>query len=125
MWYEQRIPKNTKPANPKFGLCCSQGDIEIPPYKRLPDRLRDLYHGRDRRSKFFMDNIRLFNDMFAFTSMGGQINTTLNDGRAPPMFVMNGENYHQIGSLLPFPGNSPKFTVRVHIFHVPKIILFS
>jgi hypothetical protein len=66
-----------------------------------------------------------FLSMFAFTSMGGQINTTLNDGRAPPMFVMNGENYHQIGSLLAFPGNSPKFTVRVHIFHVPKRILFS
>jgi hypothetical protein len=84
-------------------------DIEIPPYKRLPGRLRDLYHGLDRRSRFFRDNIRSFNSMFAFTSMGGQINTTLNDGKAPPMFVMNGENYHQIGSLLPFPGNSPKF----------------
>ena len=29
--------------------------------------------------------------------------------RRPPIFVMNGENFHQIGSLLPNPGNQPKF----------------
>ncbi|CAK8539763.1 unnamed protein product [Lathyrus sativus] len=41
--------------------------------------------------------------------MGSKINTSLNDGNAPPLCVMNGENYHQIGSLLPLPGKSPKF----------------
>ncbi|GAU38772.1 hypothetical protein TSUD_279250 [Trifolium subterraneum] len=40
---------------------------------------------------------------------GGKTNTSLNDGRAPPMFIMNGENYHHIGSLLPMPGQKPKF----------------
>ncbi|MCI02662.1 helicase-like protein, partial [Trifolium medium] len=39
----------------------------------------------------------------------GKIDTSLNDGNAPPMFIMNGENYHQIGSLLPLPGKQPKF----------------
>jgi hypothetical protein len=47
--------------------------------------------------------------MFAFTSIGGKIDTSNNDGGGPPTFVMNGENYHQIGSLLPLPGNQPKF----------------
>lgn len=47
--------------------------------------------------------------MFAFSSMGGKIQTQLNVGGAPPVFVMNGENYHQIGSLLPMPGETPKF----------------
>jgi hypothetical protein len=47
--------------------------------------------------------------MFAFTSIGGRINRTRNDGRGPPIFIMNGENYHQIGSLLPLPGKPPKF----------------
>lgn len=109
MWYEERVDKQKKPENPKFSLCCSQGSIEIAPYTRLPEPLYDLYHKHDRRSKFFLENIRSFNSMFAFTSMGGKINTSLNDGNAPPMFVMNGENYHQIGSLLPLPGKSPKF----------------
>ena len=41
--------------------------------------------------------------------MGGKTNRDNHDGKAPPMFVMQGENYHQIGSLLPMPGNQPKF----------------
>jgi len=47
--------------------------------------------------------------MFAFTSMGGNVDDSMNNGKAPPIFVMHGENYHQIGSLLPRPGNDPKF----------------
>jgi len=47
--------------------------------------------------------------MFAFTSMGGKVDNSMNNGNAPPLFVMNGENYHHIGSLLPMDGNQPKF----------------
>ncbi|WJX89021.1 DNA helicase [Trifolium repens] len=39
----------------------------------------------------------------------GRIDSTLNDGNGPPVYVINGENYHHIGSLLPMPGESPKF----------------
>jgi hypothetical protein len=108
MWYEERVKHGPK-TNPRFSLCCSQGDIEILPYKRLPEPLHNLYHGRDKRSKYFIDNIRSFNSMFAFTSMGGNIDTSRNDGNAPPTFVLNGENYHHIASLLPLPGKPPKF----------------
>jgi hypothetical protein len=90
-------------------LCCSQGDIELAPENRLPEPLHSLYHSHDKRSKFFLENIRSFNSMFAFTSIGGKIDTSMNNGNAPPIFVMNGENYHHIGSLLPLPGERPKF----------------
>jgi hypothetical protein len=46
--------------------------------------------------------------MFAFTSMGGKINTSMNKDHAPTTFIMNGENYHQIESLLTLPGKQPK-----------------
>lgn len=39
--------------------------------------------------------------------MGGMIERQMNVGGGPPIFVMNGENYHQIGSLLPMPGGTP------------------
>lgn len=32
-----------------------------------------------------MDNIRSFNSMFAFTSLGGTIDKTRNDRNAPPV----------------------------------------
>jgi hypothetical protein len=47
--------------------------------------------------------------MFAFTSMGGQTNTKINNGKGPPQFILSGQNYHSIGSLLPEPGTTPKF----------------
>ncbi|XP_045798031.1 uncharacterized protein LOC123892273 [Trifolium pratense] len=108
MWYQERVKSGSR-VNPKFSLCCNQGDIELAPYKQLPQPLYNLYHGRDSRSNFFIENIRSFNSMFAFTSMGGRIHTSINSGNAPPAFVLNGENYHLIGSLLPLPNRPPKF----------------
>ncbi|CAJ2631977.1 unnamed protein product [Trifolium pratense] len=109
MWSEERLRKLSKAKNPKFNMCCFQGRIVIPHYHPLPQPLNDLFHKHDKRSKYFLDNIRSFNSMFAFTSMGGKLNKSLNDGNATPTFLMNGENYHQIGSLLPHPGIQPKF----------------
>jgi len=109
MWYGERVQKDYNPAVPIFTMCCSHGRVKIADYPKIPDTLYDLFYKNDKRSKFFMENIRSFNSMFAFTSMGGNIDTTMNKGKAPPTFVLNGENYHQIGSLLPMPGKPPKF----------------
>lgn len=73
----------TIPKKPRFSLCCMDGNIK---------------NGKINTSM-----------MFSFTSLGGKINTSMNDGNAPPMFIMNGENYHQMGSLLPQDGSQPKF----------------
>ncbi|XP_057760313.1 uncharacterized protein LOC130980674 [Arachis stenosperma] len=47
--------------------------------------------------------------MFAFTSLGGKVMDSVNDGRGPPQFIISGQNYHRIGSLLPVAGEKPKF----------------
>lgn len=109
MWYEERIQKKYKARYPRFSMCCKQGRIILPLYRRPPQPLYDLFNKQDQRGKFFLANIRSFNSMFAFTSMGGKIDTKINDGGGPPIFVLNGENYHQIGSLLPLPDKEPKF----------------
>jgi hypothetical protein len=109
MWYDERTAKHFNPRIPKFSMCCLHGRVVLAPYRRLPQPLHDLYHKNDRMSKLFLDNIRSFNSMFAFTSLGGKVNNEMNTGHAPPTFIMNGENYHQIGSLFPVTGNEPKF----------------
>lgn len=109
MWFEERVQKRFKARCPRFSLCCKQGRVTLPLYNPPPEILYDLFHKRDRRGKFFLANIRSFNSMFAFTSMGGKIDKSMNNGGGPPVFVINGENYHQIGSLLPLPDNEPKF----------------
>ncbi|KAK9724272.1 hypothetical protein RND81_05G060200 [Saponaria officinalis] len=47
--------------------------------------------------------------MFSFTSMGGKIDRSINQGRGPYTFKMGGQNVHLIGSLLPMDENPPKF----------------
>ena len=41
--------------------------------------------------------------------MGGKIDHSVNNGRGPYCFRMQGENYHMMGDLLPKPNESPKF----------------
>jgi hypothetical protein len=47
--------------------------------------------------------------MLAFTSMGGKIDNTVNQGRGTYNFRLGGQNYHRIGSLVPNDGNPAKF----------------
>jgi hypothetical protein len=47
--------------------------------------------------------------MFSFTSLGGQIDTGKDKGKGPPHFVIGGQNYHRLGSLIPNNGETPKF----------------
>lgn len=69
----------------------------------------------DITSKKFIRNIRQYNCLFAFTSMGAQIDNSVNDGRGPPLFKICGQVHHRIGSLLPPDGSSPKF-IQLYIY---------
>ncbi|GJV63089.1 hypothetical protein Tco_1473917 [Tanacetum coccineum] len=42
--------------------------------------------------------------MFCFTSFGARIDHSVNSGRGPYTFRINGQNYHRMGSLLPAEG---------------------
>ncbi|XP_031112149.1 uncharacterized protein LOC116016128 [Ipomoea triloba] len=77
--------------------------------KDPPHVLQRLYFGDTEQSKHFLSNIRRYNNMFCFTSLGGRIDRSLNTGNAPPVFRISGQNYHCIGSLVPIDGSMPKF----------------
>ncbi|OMO61834.1 DNA helicase PIF1, ATP-dependent [Corchorus capsularis] len=49
------------------------------------------------------------NTSFRFTSMGAKVDASVNRGRGPFIFRVNGRNYHLISSLLPLEGQRPKF----------------
>ncbi|GJZ56536.1 hypothetical protein Tco_0611729, partial [Tanacetum coccineum] len=55
----------------------------------------------------FKEQIRVYNNMFCFTSFGAKIDHSINTGRASYTFRINSQNYHQIGSLLPAKGVPP------------------
>ncbi|KAL6569893.1 hypothetical protein OROMI_014407 [Orobanche minor] len=81
MWYEERSEKSKNPLYPKFSHCCSKGKIQLPLLKEPPLLLRNLLNGVDPRSINYINNIRAYNMMFSFTSMGGKVDTSVNKGR--------------------------------------------
>jgi hypothetical protein len=63
----------------------------------------------DARSNRFLRQIRSYNSLFAFTSLGANIDRTINNGTAPYVFKINGVVHHRIGTLMPRHGTRPKF----------------
>jgi len=72
--------------------------------KEAPQNFKRVYNFLDSKAKHFLKNFRRFNSMFAFTLMGGKVDSSINRGNAPFVFRISGENYHRIGSLLPTDG---------------------
>jgi hypothetical protein len=62
-----------------------------------------------------MKNIRQYNCLFAFTSMGAHIDRSMHDGRGPPVFKICGQIHHRIGALLPQDGDPPKF-IQLYVY---------
>lgn len=91
-------------------MCCGYGKVQLPELKDAPTNYQNLFHAVDSKGKNFMKNIRGFNSMFSFTSMGGKVDSSINRGNAPYVFRLSGQNYHITGSLLPEDGAKPKFS---------------
>lgn len=109
MWYEERVGIDKFTGAPIFTLCCRNGIVELPFLQDPPQLISDLLFKRHPYSKHFLENIRGYNTMFSFTSMGGKIDTNINRGRGPYTFRMGGQNVHLIGGLVPGEHESPKF----------------
>ncbi|XP_022032333.1 uncharacterized protein LOC110933417 [Helianthus annuus] len=98
-----------------YTLCCGYGKVHLPDFKETCEEYQNLFKSLDDKSKHFLLNIRRFNSMFAFTSMGGKVDSKINRGNAPYVYRISGENYHSLGSLLPKEGAEPKF-VQLYIY---------
>ncbi|XP_074351616.1 uncharacterized protein LOC141690740 [Apium graveolens] len=108
MWKEERANKGVKNGIPVFSLCCAKGQIQLPKEPPTPSFIWQLLTDKDK-SKRYTDGIRLFNSIFAFTSTGGKVDNSVNNGGAPYVYRLNGQNHHLFGSLIPPKGDDPKF----------------
>ncbi|KAL3625905.1 hypothetical protein CASFOL_030434 [Castilleja foliolosa] len=108
-WLDERTLKKGTSTNPTYSRCCQGGIVDLPRLVEPPTFLSELLHGNSSRSKHFQENIRSYNSMFCFTSMGGKIDHDINKGSGPRIFRLNGQNYHMIGSLIPEDSSTPKF----------------
>ncbi|KAK9931510.1 hypothetical protein M0R45_018784 [Rubus argutus] len=105
--YYWRDEKNTRGI---YTGCCQQGQVRLPqpnPTPQFLEKLLDLNNGRE--SILFKENIRVYNSMFSFTSMGAKIDYHINDGSGPYVFKICGQVHHLMGSVLPLDGELPKY----------------
>jgi hypothetical protein len=109
VWYGEVAHKDHETGELLVSLCCRKGNITIPFMREPPPLIRSLFNGTHPKSNHFVLNIRSYNNMFSFTSLGGKIENPSDGTPGPPQFVISGQNYHRIGSLIPSDGNPPKF----------------
>lgn len=65
--------------------------------------------------------MHLYNSIFAFTSTGGKVDNSINNGGAPYIYRLNGQNHHLFGSLIPEAGDDPKF-FQLYIYDIENEI---
>ena len=81
-WYNERNQTESRYGKQViYTNCCKNGRIKIPPYKDPPEFLSRLINDRNSaESKHFLQRIRQYNSLFAFTSMGANIIKDINRG---------------------------------------------
>ncbi|PWA59840.1 DNA topoisomerase 2 [Artemisia annua] len=93
-WYGERVKRASTATRTEYHLCCGDGKIIMQQQPDPPQYFQDLLSNRG-----FMENIRAYNQMFAMTSFGANIDKSINDGRGPYVFKVSGQIYHRIGAL--------------------------
>ncbi|TFK17037.1 hypothetical protein FA15DRAFT_546240, partial [Coprinopsis marcescibilis] len=111
-WKAERL-SNSSLANPKFGMCCFSGKIQLEPFATPPPELLALLKGSDSTSKNFRNDIRRYNDALAFTSVGRNLQNIPAGGGY--CFKVQGKVSHCAGSLHPQEGAHPVYA-QVYIY---------
>lgn len=52
------------------GLCCRNGKVELPQFKKLPEPLYSFIFGKDREAKEFKSFTRKYNSVFQMSALG-------------------------------------------------------
>ena len=107
MWKEESTHVTRNKQHRIFSLCCNGGKVRQAPAREPPPYLRELMYSESANRKHFQDFIRAYNGVFCFTSLGGKVNHSLNDGGSVYIYSIGGQIYHRIGSLLPPEGTAP------------------
>ena len=100
--------------HPKFGMCCLQGQIQLPSLQPLTGILHNYLTGDDYFSREFRNNIRQYNTVFAMTLVGVKINNSVTRQSDSYCFKIQGELYHLTGALFSHGDQTPMY-VQIYI----------
>ncbi|CAN6832529.1 unnamed protein product [Brassica oleracea] len=111
VWEQEKKGSRGSNRTPLFSICCQQGRVKLPPEPHPPHSLASLRSS----SAHFQHNIRTYNSILAFTSMGAKLDSKVMHKAGPFTLRIHGQNAHKIGSLVPQAGKPPKFS-QLYIF---------
>ncbi|KAF9642798.1 hypothetical protein BDM02DRAFT_3132852 [Thelephora ganbajun] len=93
-----------------LGCAVVMGPYKLPGPPPPPNPLRHFFSALTPEAWQFHENICQYNVALSFTSLGVQIDDSVNrGGGGPPVFKIHGELHHWIGSLLPPHGQPPVY----------------
>jgi hypothetical protein len=102
MWIKERLAKSNN--HPQFSLCYENGKILLPNLPATPQELEVVLISKESSVVKFQDQIRMYNSMLAFTSLGAKVDESVTGGPGPYSFRIQGELYHRNESLCPTKG---------------------
>src|SRR6267154_978448 len=105
----EKLTKSSARA-PRFGMCCLQGQVVLPPLLPWPPELQQLYQQRA-----FVTNIRQYNSTVAFTLVGVKVDDHAVQGSGPSTFRIHGSLHHLMGSLMPGEDQQPAYA-QLYVF---------
>ncbi|GJY65728.1 hypothetical protein Tco_0467966 [Tanacetum coccineum] len=109
MWYAERTDKAKRVAHQTLSMCCLEGKLRLPQFNYTPPPLKRLLDYTDPITSKFRELIWVYKSMICFTSFGAKIDHSINSGKAPYTFGINGQKYHRMGYLLPAEGVPPRY----------------
>jgi hypothetical protein len=106
MWIKERLAKSSN-NNPQFSLCCENGKVLLSSLPTTSQELKVLLINKYRSAVKFRNEIRMYNPVLAFTSLGAKVDKSVTRGTGPYSFRIQGELYHKTRSLCPAEGQRP------------------
>ena len=113
-WEGEQLCSSTKRLL-RYGVCCDQGDKLLAPLQSPPEPLKHLLESQDPQCIKFRRNIRQYNLMFAFTSVGLHMDTRKFGGSSWKSFQIHGALHHNIG-ILDIPEGRPASYAQLYIY---------
>ncbi|GKD01694.1 helitron helicase-like domain-containing protein [Tanacetum coccineum] len=105
-WYGERLKGYCNIRTPQYNKCCGGRNIVMQWERDLPAYIKHML-----KDRHFLDNIWVYNQMFAITYFGAHIDESINKGRGPYVFKVSGQIYHWIGAMYPPVGSAPQFLI--------------
>ncbi len=84
MWIKERLAKLNN--NLQFFLCCKSGKILLSSIPTTPQEVEVFLTNKERSVVKFQDQIRMYNLMLAFISLGAKVDESVTRGTGPYSF---------------------------------------